>query len=117
MAAAAKNNFQEAIGIMRKATALEEATPPPPGPPPVIKPAHEFLGEILLRAGRPKEAVEEFATSLRRHPNRARSLLGGARAAAKSGDPKGAASLYAQFVEQWRQADAQLPQLRETRDY
>jgi tetratricopeptide (TPR) repeat protein len=117
MAAAAKNNFDEAIRIMRKATALEEATPPPPGPPPVIKPAHELFGEILLRAGRPKEAVEQFATSLRRHPNRARSLLGAARAAARSGDTQGAAKLYSQFAQQWQQADAQLPELREARDY
>ncbi|MGH8772318.1 MAG: hypothetical protein ACREV2_14250, partial [Burkholderiales bacterium] len=116
-AAVAKNNFDEAIRMMRKATALEEATPPPPGPPPVIKPAHELFGEILLRAGRPKEAVEQFATSLRRHPNRAHSLLGAAHAAAKSGDGQGAAKFYAQFAEQWRQADAQAPGLREAQDY
>ncbi len=117
MAAAAKNNFDEAIRIMRKATALEEATPPPPGPPPAIKPSHELFGEILLRAGGPKEAVEQFATSLRRHKNRARSLLGAARSAAQSGDTQGAAKLHSQFAEQWRQADAQAPELREARDY
>ncbi len=115
--AAAKDNFDEAIRIVRKATALEEAMPPPPGPPPVIKPSHELSGEILLRAGRPKEAVEPFAISLRRHPNRARSLLGAARAAAWSGDTKRAASFYAQFARQWQQADAQLPEFRETQDY
>src|SRR5262249_21524957 len=49
---------------------------PPSGPPLVIKPAHELFGEILLRAQRPQEAAEQFATSLRRHKNRARSLLG-----------------------------------------
>jgi hypothetical protein len=98
MAAAVKNNFDEATKIMRKATALEEATPPPPGPPPMIKPSHELFGEILLRAGRPKEAIDQFATSLRRHPNRARSLLGAARAAAKSGDTTSAANLHAQFA-------------------
>ena len=115
MAAAAQGN--EAITIMRQATALEEALPPPPGPPLVIKPAHELFGEILLRAKRPKEAAEQFATSLRRHKNRARSLLGAARAAAQSGDAKGAANFYAQFAHQWQQADAQLPELREAQDY
>jgi hypothetical protein len=58
---------------MRHAAALEEALPSPPGPPLVIKPAHELFGEILLRAKRPKEAAEQFATSLRRHKNHARS--------------------------------------------
>ncbi len=117
MAAAAKNDFDGAIRIMRNATALEEAMPPPPGPPPVIKPAHELFGEILLRAGRPKEAVEQFATSLGRHPNRARSLLGAARATARSGDTQGAVKFYQQFEQQWRQADAQSPELREAQDY
>jgi Tfp pilus assembly protein PilF len=102
---------------MRKATALEEATPPPPGPPPVIKPSNELFGEIFLRAGRPKEAVEQCATSLRRHPNRARSLLGAARAAARSGDPQAAVKFYEQFEQQWREGAAQAPELREARDY
>jgi hypothetical protein len=115
MAAAAQGN--DAITIMRQATALEEALPPPSGPPLVIKPAHELFGEILLRAQRPKETAEQFATSLRRHKNRARSLLGVARAAAQSGDIQGAANFYAQFAHQWQQADAQLPELREAQDY
>ncbi|QBQ54759.1 tetratricopeptide repeat protein [Nitrosococcus wardiae] len=115
--AAAKNDFDKAMGMMQKATALEEAMPPPSGPPLVIKPSHELFGEILLRAGRPQEAVEQFAISLRRHPNRARSLLGAARAAAHSGDTQSAVKFYKQFEQQWRQADAQLPELGEARDY
>jgi tetratricopeptide (TPR) repeat protein len=117
MAAAAQNNFDEAISMMRKATKLEEATPPPPGPPPVIKPSHELFGELLLRAGRAKEAAEQFSISLRRHPNRARSLLGAARAAAKSGDTQSTIKFYQQFAEQWRQADASSPESREARIY
>jgi tetratricopeptide (TPR) repeat protein len=116
-AAAAKNDFDKAIKLMREATALEEATPPPPGPPPVIKPSHELFGEILLRAGRPKEAAGQFATSLRRHPNRARSLLGAARAAARGGETRSATKLYAQFAEQWRQTGAQSLELHEAQDY
>jgi hypothetical protein len=115
MAAVAQG--KEAITSMRQATALEEATPPPAGPPLVIKPAHELFGEVLLRAKRPQEAADQFATSLRRHKNRARSLLGAARAAAQSGDAQGAANFYAQFAHQWQQADAQLPELREAQDY
>jgi tetratricopeptide (TPR) repeat protein len=114
---ASKGAFNEAIKMMRKAIALEQATPPPPGPPPVIKPSHELFGEILLRAKRPQEAAEQFATSLQRHKNRARSLLGAARAAAQSGDNERAAKAYAQFAEQWRQGDSQLPELREARDH
>src|SRR6266542_3352898 len=104
---ASRGAFNEAIKITRRAAALEEAMPPPMGPPTVIKPAHELFGEIFLRAKRPKEAAEQCATSLGRHKNRARSLLGAARAAAQSGDTQGAARAYAQFSQQWRRADAQ----------
>jgi hypothetical protein len=113
----AKGHFDDAIKSMKQATALEDAMPPPSGPPTVIKPPHELFGEILLRAGRPQEAAQQFATSLRRHPNRARSLLGAARAAAKSGDPQGAAHAYTQFSRQWQQSDAKVPELCEAQDY
>ena len=88
-----------------------------PGPPPVIKPAHELFGEILLRADRPAEAAAQFAAALYRHPNRARALLGAARAAARHGDRAGAISAYTQFLQQWQQGDASLPELREARAY
>jgi hypothetical protein len=114
---ASKGGFDEAVKIMRRSAALEAAMPPSLGLPGVIKPAHELFGEILLRAKLLKEAAEQFATSLRRHKNRARSLLGAARAAAQSGDKKGAAKAYAQFSQQWRQAGAQAPELREAQDY
>jgi tetratricopeptide (TPR) repeat protein len=114
---AAKGNYDEAIALMKKATTLEEELSPPSGPPDLIKPSHELMGELLLRAGRPKEAMEQFKTSLLRQPNRARSLLGAARAAAQSGDRSGAAAAYAQFLHIWAQADAELPELREARDY
>ena len=113
----AKGDFDDAIKTMKHATALEEAMPPPSGPPTVIKPPHELFGEILLRAGHPKEAAQQFATSLLRHPNRARSLLGAARAAAKNGDPQGAAHAYAQFSRQWQQSDAKLPERGEAQNY
>jgi tetratricopeptide (TPR) repeat protein len=117
VASAAKGKSDEAIKIMEKATALEESLSPPPGPPPLIKPSHELFGEILLRASRPKEAAEQFARSLLRQPDRAHSLIGAARAAARSGDREGAASLYSEFLRQWQPADAPRPELREAQDY
>ena len=65
----AKSDFDDAIKTMKHATELEEAMPPPSGPPTVIKPPHELFGEILLRAGHPKEAAQQFGTSLLRHPD------------------------------------------------
>lgn len=114
---AKKGNFDRAIGQMREATALEEEMSPPSGPPILIKPSHELLGEILLQAGRPAEAAQEFAESLLRQPNRARSLLGAARAAAQNGDRAEAVEAYNRFLKIWQRADPELPELREAREY
>jgi tetratricopeptide (TPR) repeat protein len=115
--ALAKEKYDEAIEFMKRATAIEEEMSPPSGPPSLIKPSHELLGEILLQAKRYKEAREQFQVALSRQPNRARSLLGAARAAARSGDQKAAAEIYSAFLKQWQQADPQLPELREAQEY
>ena len=117
LAASMKQEHAKAIELMKMATRLEEASGPPSGPPMLIKPTHELFGEILLRAGKPAEAAAMFRTSLQRQPNRARSLLGAARAAAQSGDKAGAVAAYQKLLSQWQQADESLPELREARDY
>ena len=114
---ASKGSFVEAVELLRKATTLEDSLPPPSGPPSLVKPTHELLGEVLLRAGRPKEAAQQFDISLLREPNRARSLLGVARAAVKMGDAERAGVAYTNFLRQWQQGDIQLPELREAQNY
>ncbi len=115
--ASANGGHDKAIELMRQAVQLEEKLGPPSGPPDLIKPTHELLGEILLRAGKPTEAAEQFKIALLRQPNRARSLLGAARAAAKNGDQASAAAAYGKLLEQWSQADPDLAELREAREY
>jgi len=83
----------------------------------LIKPSHELFGEVLLRAGKPTEAAIQFRTALLRQPNRARSLLGAARAAAQSGDKQSATTGYVQLLSQWQGADESLPELSEARNY
>ncbi len=117
VAASAKRDYSQAAELMKKATALEEEGGAPSGPPSLIKPSHELFGELLLQAGKPVEAAQEFKTSLLRQPNRARSLLGAARAAAQSGDKTAATAFYTKLLEQWQQADEGLPELREARDF
>ena len=117
VAASAKGEHEKAASLMKRAVELEEKLGPPSGPPGLIKPAHELFGELQLRAGKPAEAAEQFRLSLLRQPNRARSLLGVARAAAKTGDRATAAATYQKFLTQWQQADPELPELKEARDY
>jgi tetratricopeptide (TPR) repeat protein len=114
---AGKANYDEAISLMKKATVLEEEMSPPSGPPELIKPSHELMGEILLRAGKSNEAVDQFATSLARQPNRARSLLGMARAAVKTNKLKAAAENYSRLLSIWEKADVQSPEFREAKAY
>lgn len=117
LAASQKGDHSEAIGLMKKATGIEDEMSPPSGPPSLIKPSHELFGELLLRAGRSREAADQFHTALLRQPNRARSLIGAARAAAANGDIKSSSDYYSKFLKQWEHADRDLPEIREATDY
>ena len=109
----ADGSLEDAVALTREATALEDAMPLEFGPPGVVKPSHELLGEVLLAAGRPREAQVEFERALRLAPKRALSLLGLGRAAAAAGDRKTAAYAYGQLREIWHRADRDLPELTE----
>jgi len=112
--AAVKGKFDAATEAMRRATKLEAEATAPSGPPDVIKPANELFGEILLTARQPAEAEQQFMMALARHSNRARSLLGAARAAAaQDGGRERARSFYATLVSQWQLADAKSTELSE----
>jgi tetratricopeptide (TPR) repeat protein len=71
-----QGKLPEALALAEKAAKIEESLGAPSGPPDVLKPSHELYGELLLAAGKPKEALEQFRISLQRMPNRAASLAG-----------------------------------------
>jgi tetratricopeptide (TPR) repeat protein len=116
LARANAGRFEEAIELLRRATALEESLRPPSGPPDMLKPSHELFGDVLLGAGRPAEAAAQFKIALLRQPNRPRSLLGLARAA-KSTDAKLAARAYSDYLRTQERADTRAAELAEARDY
>ena len=95
----------EAIALMRQATAGEDAMPVDYGPPVLFKPTHELLGEMLLQIGRPKEAQAEFQRALALAPKRSRSVLGLARASAAAGDTVTASEAYSTLRAIWHKAD------------
>ena len=107
---------EEAITLMKEATAGEDSMSLEYGPPDVVKPSHELFGEMLLELNRPAEARRQFELALDRAPRRALSLLGLARAAARLGDAETAQRTYAELRQIWNQADADLPELREVTD-
>jgi tetratricopeptide (TPR) repeat protein len=61
-------------------------------------PAQELLGDLLLEAKRPQEALVEYQTSLKLNPNRFDSLYGAGQAAEQAGKQKEASDYYAQLL-------------------
>jgi tetratricopeptide (TPR) repeat protein len=106
---------REAFAAMERATAAQARMPKPIGRPYPVKGANELYAELLLGAGRAKEAVVWFERTLTRTPNRSRAVLGLARAAAKAGDSAKSRAAYKQFLVNWRTADPNLPELAEAR--
>ena len=101
----ARGASPEGIATIRDAAAAEEKVPFEFGPPFIDKPPYELLGEVLLGAGRPKEARAAFEKALARTPERTAALSGLMRAAEKLGDRKKAADVRAQLRAIWRRAD------------
>ena len=81
----AEGKHSDAVGLMRQAATLDEASEKHPVTPGAILPAREQLGELLLAAGKPADALSAFEASLLRAPGRLNSILGAARAARLSG--------------------------------
>jgi Tfp pilus assembly protein PilF len=80
-----------------------------------LSPMRELLGELLLAAGKPGEALKEFERSLHVVPNRFRSLAGAAQAAEKSGNRRLAQSYYKQLLSVAASADIERPALAAAR--
>lgn len=101
MAAAARihgGEVETGLAALRKAAEDESDMPMEFGPPAVALPAWELLGEELMRAGRPAEAVAAFSNALARAPGRTRSLEGLARGAELAGDASAAAKARAELT-------------------
>jgi tetratricopeptide (TPR) repeat protein len=109
----AKGETERALALAREATAAEDALTFDFGPPAVVKPAHEFAGELLLGAKRFADSRKEFETALAKTPGRSLSLLGLARSASQSGDAAAAREAYSDLAKNWNKADPDLPERRE----
>ena len=102
---------------MRAAADAEEATDKHPVTPGNVVPPRQLLGEMLLAAGQPKEALVEFERSLKRDPNRFRGLYGAARAAEEAGDRSLAHAYYAKLQALAADHDSERPELAQARAF
>lgn len=94
----AKGLKPAALSEMRMAADREDRTEKAAVTPGPIAPARELLGEMLLQANMPAQALKEFETTLAREPNRFRALYGAAQAADLSGDRAVASKYYGQLL-------------------
>jgi predicted Zn-dependent protease len=104
-----------AVAAAMAAADLEDHTEKHPVTPGPVLPARELLGDLLLELGRPAAARQAYEASLSRSPNRARSLLGLARAAEQAGDAATARARYAALLRLLAHADGDRPELAAAR--
>jgi tetratricopeptide (TPR) repeat protein len=109
--ARAEGRHAEAVGAMRSAAELEDASEKHIAMENRLVPMRELLGELLLEVNDPAAALIEFEASLQRVPNRFRSFSGAARAAELAGDREQAKTFYAKLVALADQADTDRPEL------
>jgi hypothetical protein len=107
----AEGKGDEALALMRSAAEREAGTEKhviTPGP---LAPAREQLGEMLLAADRPAEALTEFEAVQQVEPDRFRALFGAGRAAELAGDRPTAKRYYERVVEITASADSSRPEI------
>jgi hypothetical protein len=115
--ARAEGRHAEAVGAMRSAADLEDASEKHIAMENRLVPMRELLGELLLEVNQPAAALVEFEASLQRVPNRFRSFSGAAGAAELAGDPEKARGFYAKLVALADKADTDRPELAHARAF
>lgn len=104
-AAFAVDQKRTALGLMKSAAVLEDATEKSAVTPGPLAPARELLAEMLLQLQQPELAFEQFAATLRKEPRRFRSLYGAAHAARLSGKPDSSRRYFRELLEVCARAD------------
>jgi tetratricopeptide (TPR) repeat protein len=94
-----------ALRFARSAADLEETVEKHPVTPGPILPARELEGDLLMKIGRPAEALVAYEKTLTREPRRLRALHGAIRAARGSGNTELAQKRYAELASLLAKAD------------
>jgi len=99
-----RSDLDGATKALERAVALEDGLRYDE-PEPLNFSARDWLGALLLEAGRPAEAERVYREALDDHPNNGWSLLGLAQAMAAQGRERDAASALAAFDRAWVRSD------------
>ena len=110
----ASGKHEEAIDFLVRAVGMEESL----GywePPHYARPVYQSLAQALGNAGRLEDARNVFAQELKRRPNNGHALFGIARTYAVEKNIPKTREAYQRFLEAWKNADPDLPSVREAR--
>jgi tetratricopeptide (TPR) repeat protein len=101
----AEGNTDQALREMKSAAELEDSTEKSAVTPGPLATSRELLGEMLLRMNRSEQALEQFEATLKREPNRFRTLYGAARAAQLKGDREASRRYFHELLKVCEHAD------------
>lgn len=95
----ARGNHEKALHFMQESAILEDNTQKHPVTPGEVIPARELLGDLLLAAGKPQEALDAYEMALKKSPNRLNGLYGAAVAAKEIGNNEKTAFYFEKLLE------------------
>jgi tetratricopeptide (TPR) repeat protein len=116
-AAEATGDADNAVRKLKEAVAIEDSIDDLSQPPYPVIPATELSGYLLLDINRPAEAAAYFQKTLQRTPSRPKAIFGLARAAQALGDNATARERYQEFLNIWKDADQDRPEIATARDF
>jgi hypothetical protein len=108
----AEGKDDDAVEAMRAIADKEDSL----GEEPEGIPAREMIADMLLEAKRPQQALAEYQTDLKLHPNRFDGLYGAARAAEAAGKNNDAAEYYALLLKVCDGSNSTRPELSRARE-
>jgi len=115
--ARAQKDDSEALRLLRRAAALEDASEKHVSMENRLFPMREQLGYLLLELQQPEKALAEFEASLKSTPNRLRGLYGAAKAAERGGRPEVARDYYEKLRTLTAGANGQRPEIAEAKGF
>jgi tetratricopeptide (TPR) repeat protein len=107
----AEGKDDDAVEALRPIAAKEDSL----GDEPEGIPAREMIADILLEAKRPQQALAEYQTDLKLHPNRFDGLYGAGRAAEAAGRQSDASEYYALLLKVCDGSNSTRPELSRAR--
>jgi tetratricopeptide (TPR) repeat protein len=107
---------QEAVKLFGKALENENALGYSE-PPHFYRPEQESLGYAYLRAHQWEKARDAFEQALKQRPKSGHALYGVAQSYALAGDAQKAAQAYQDFLASWKNADPDLPQIKQAKTW